>query len=431
MRDRFPLVMLGGLLLLGFLGSYVLQGARRGSFADALSTYRSDGQGARGLYLLAQEGGLPVGRHQQDLESLDEAASLALLGVEFSHSKDATKVGPLYFATDGGVEEEDEEVAKRRGSNVLYAPDVTVDEREKLLTHVRGGHTLIYAPWRAHENPLLKDLGVQLTAAEAKLGIRTLAPSVASPWTLGVERVEARVAVFLDLPHNAVTLLEDPLLGEAVMALIPYGQGQVIVLGAPELASNAALARADNAQLWLSLVGHAAGRGRLLFDEFHHGFTGERSLGEFARRYGLHFAAAQLLLGVMLWSAALRRFGRPRMPLAQERVGGTDALFASSRLYREGGHRAFAVSQILKGVTAELAPLAGLSPRSASPEVAGALTAAGRPELGSALTELLSLQASVSTDEDVRRAARGAALLRQKIRTRKSHEHRPSQRTTP
>ena len=47
MRDRFPLLLVTGLLLLGILGTTLIRGATRGEFADRLSTYRSEEHGAR------------------------------------------------------------------------------------------------------------------------------------------------------------------------------------------------------------------------------------------------------------------------------------------------------------------------------------------------------------------------------------------------
>ena len=108
-------------------------------------------------------------------------------------------------------------------------------------------------------------------------------------------------------------LLEDAPLHMTVAAVVPHGAGRVLVVGAPELAMNQALGRADNAQFWLSAL-RALGPGPYAFDEHHHGFHQERSVVDFARRYGLHFAVGQLLLGLCLGALALRRFGRPRPP---------------------------------------------------------------------------------------------------------------------
>ena len=49
MRDRLPLLVVGGLLLMAILGNLLLRGASRGGFADVLSTYRASEGGARAL----------------------------------------------------------------------------------------------------------------------------------------------------------------------------------------------------------------------------------------------------------------------------------------------------------------------------------------------------------------------------------------------
>ena len=107
----------------------------------------------------------------------------------------------------------------------------------------------------------------------------------------------------------------------------------------------------------------------------------KRSIIDFARRYGLQFAVAQLLLGLGLWSISLKRFGRPRPPPESVRVGATDALFAMSRLYREGGHHPFAAGLIAKGLTQDLAIYAGLPAHSSAPAVAEGLLARSREDL--------------------------------------------------
>src|SRR5689334_6386114 len=70
-----------GLILLAVVAAFVLRGASRAAFADKLSTWRSDEEGARGLYLLAEEGGVRVLRHQQSLEVIRDGQALALLAV--------------------------------------------------------------------------------------------------------------------------------------------------------------------------------------------------------------------------------------------------------------------------------------------------------------------------------------------------------------
>ncbi|MBK7860040.1 MAG: hypothetical protein IPJ65_15765 [Archangiaceae bacterium] len=108
MRDRFPLVMIGGLLLLAVLGSFVLKGAARGAFADRLSTWRSEPDGARALYLLAEDWQLPVSRGQQSFETIDEQQNLVLLGVDLSEPRDKlekkTGAPEPFFGVDADVD---------------------------------------------------------------------------------------------------------------------------------------------------------------------------------------------------------------------------------------------------------------------------------------------------------------------------------------
>ncbi len=419
MRDRFPLVMIGGLLLFGVLGAFVLKGAARGAFADRLSTYRSEPDGARALYLLADETWkVPVTRAQQSFEAIEEKQNLVLLGVDLSERSEEEEVESgkknPFLKPDGGFsfDSDDDEEAKEEKKGRYRSLEVSAKEREQLLEHIRQGATVIYVPWGSRENPLLSALDVHLWRGERSLGLRTLEPSQPSPYTLGVERVEAKVHSYLDLPAGAIPLLQDAVLKEYVAGVVPHGQGRLIVIGAPHLAMNEALALADNAQLWRSMLRTVSKTGRVGFDEFHHGFTGDRSIATFAARYGVQFAIAQLILGVCLWAGALRRFGRPKPPPEDVRVGGTDALFATSRLYREGRHFGHAAMEIVRQLTAELAGLVGLPGRSEARDVADALRAKGRPDLAAALADTHTRGQTAGSDTDVLEVARRAAAAR-------------------
>jgi hypothetical protein len=185
-----------------------------------------------------------------------------------------------------------------------------------------------------------------------------------------------------------------------------------VVISAPELAMNRALARADNAQLWLSLLRQLSLSGELAFDEFHHGFTHHRSLGEFASRYGLPLAAGQLVLGLCFWAFALRRFGPPRLSPQIFRVGSTDALFATSRLYREGGHHGHAAAQLVRGAYQQLASQLGLRASASGEEIVVALKSSGRSELLEAVKELEFLARTAKSESDVFALAQRAAAAR-------------------
>ena len=432
MRDRFPLLIVGLLVLIGAFATFLMRGAARGSFADKLSTYRSEPDGTRALYLLAEKHKVPVRRVQQSLDILSEQDNLVLLAVEFSEKSSTQQEHPSWMngLADGGTDDDDDDLLKtdddldeedrlHTGANLMRALPVTSSEREKLLEHVKAGHTLIYVPWGHGENPLLKAIDVALWKADKALDVRTLVPGQPTPYTVAVERVEAKVQAYLGLPPGAVPLLVDEKLGEAVAAVVPYGQGEVIVIGAPDLAMNRSLTRADNAQFWLSLLQAVGRNGPVGFDEFHHGFTSERSIADFAARYGLQFAVLQLILGVCLWASALRRFGRPRPPAEDVRVGSTDALFATSRLYREGRHYGHAASAILKELCAEYAAVAALPARSDPAEIAAALKLKGRADLADALTRVRAACDAVAGEAAVQEVAGRAAAARRLLRLKK------------
>lgn len=418
MRDRFPLLIIGGLLLLGATGWFLVQGARRGGFADTLSTFKSERDGSRGLYLLLAEAGLPVTRDQHDLKVLAGKKNLVILGARFEDEQFDDDDEKAFDGSDGGVDEEkeaDDEEFKKRGLNAVRSPKIDVDESKKLLDHVADGATLVYVPASFRDPKFLERLDVGLERTAESLDARTLIPAQPTRYTQGVERVVTKVRAWLVLPGGAVPLLVDDTFDKPVAAMIPYGQGRVILISAPELAMNQNLAVADNAAFWVSLISTVSDTGSVGFDEYHHGFTGERSMGEFASRYGLQYAVAQLLLGVALWALALRRFGANRGIVDERRVGSTDALIATSRLYREGKHTAHASMSILRHLASQLAMKAGVSGRAEPAEICAALEVRGRKDLADQLLAVATAAAHTTSESDVEQVATLAANIRKNL----------------
>lgn len=421
MGDRFPLLLIGMLVLIGVVGAFLFQGAQRGAFADHLSTYRSEPGGARALYLVLQQQHLPVARLEESLDLLPPRQGLLLLGVRFENESDPQ--GDLFDGSDAGVERAD---AGPDGLDwaQLSAPRVDLDESTKLLEHARSGATVVVALAAPRRNPLLDELEVTVVPAAPSLELRTLVPAQPSRFTRGVEHLEAPVDAFFRLPNGAIPLLVDLELDEVVAALVPTGEGRIIIIGAPALAMNQHLAKADNARFWSSLVAAAASdatsatsatSATVAFDEYHHGFDGQRSMGAFARRYRLHFAVAQLLFGLFLWALGLRRFGRPRGISEETRIGSTDMLLATSRIYREGGHHAHAAQAICRGLLAELAARAGLSAQSTAEHIAGTLRSRGRADLALALTGVVREASAVTSEAGVSAVARLSALAHRQL----------------
>jgi hypothetical protein len=112
---------------------------------------------------------------------------------------------------------------------------------------------------------------------------------------------------------------------------------------------------------------------------------------------------------------ALKRFGRPRPPPESVRVGATDALFAMSRLYREGRHHAFAAGLITRGLTQELALHTGLPAHAPAKAVAEGLASRGREDLAQGLRAIARNAEAVADEQTLQHLAARAATLRQRI----------------
>jgi hypothetical protein len=405
-RDRFPLVVLVALVFAAGSGALLLQTAQRGAFADPLSTYRSAPDGARALYLLAAESGLPVSRRHLDLKDLptaqDRPRLLVLLGIE---SVGDDELGQLQrFVTEGGAL-----------LVVARAPpkDEKKDEKEKSGLRGLSGFG---------RRAVLEAFQTSLLPTEGEVAERDLEVGVPSPLVAGVEMAQARVASYLTRAQaeGELPLLVDPHGdGGRVAIAFAHGAGRVVAVSSADLASNRALARADNARFWLSVLATLSEGRTIEFDEHHHGFTGERSISGYAARYGLHWALLQLVAALFVWVLALKRFGRPRAVQAEERVAKADYLLAMARIYRQGGHRSHAAQALVSGLVRALGRYAGASARAGEEEVALALERRGRLDLARALRALASRRAAAAqSDRALLSLARGCAGVRARMGAR-------------
>ena len=396
MRDRFPLLVLA-LIVFALAGGWLLQqSASRGRFAAPLSTYRSAPDGSRALLLLAAEAGLSVRRRHLDLAQIEpEVKGIALLGIRELAEAELEKLQAFVAA----------------GGNLLIAAAAEPEKKGFRLDDV----------FKA-SRPLLDAFQVELTPCDSPEIERELLPAVASALTRGVEQVDARVAGYLGRKGGEpfLPLIVDPHHENDPVAIVfPHGGGRVVVLASPDLASNRVLARADNAQLWLSLLGAMAGSGVVELDEHHHGFTGQRSISEYARRYGMHWALLQLLLAVWLWVASHRRFGAPREVAGEGRVASADYLLAMARIYRIGGHRAHAARLLVDGLARFLAGKAGLSPHAGVRMISARLAGRGRRDLARALSGVAEgAESAAQSDNALLAFAQRCASARKLAETR-------------
>jgi uncharacterized protein DUF4350 len=94
---------------------------------------------------------------------------------------------------------------------------------------------------------------------------------------------------------------------------IPVGKGRIVAIADPTMASNGALRRSDNA-VWLVSLAAGWGAGKVLFDEYHHGFSQKRGTLELTRAFFMTpwgWCLLQVILAALLYVFVYRRrFGR-------------------------------------------------------------------------------------------------------------------------
>lgn len=395
MRDRLPLLAFALAVLLGGLAVFFARTGNRGDFAGELSTYKSGVDGARALFLLSQQVGLEVERRHLDLTLVEGKPELVLLAVEGEKPK-------LVDHPDAGG---------RTLADALTEPGLSEKERKEVLRAVDDGASLLYVVG-AH-SALLKDLGVTFTPQPDTVS-RALVPFSPTPMTRGVHHLQSRVDGYLSHPSGLPILVDPHSMDAPVAMLLQQGRGQVLVVSSTALATNLELGQDDNAAFWLGALRTLQRPAEhIYFDEHHHGFTGERTVSGWAKRYGLHWALLQGLFVLWLGLVAARRVGPPRPLLDTQKHGSVEYLQAMARIYRLGAHRGHAAQALVRGAVRSVEGLTKL-PRTSSLEAhAEALVAQGRGELADALRDLRQTsQNEKLTEPELLALARKAAQVR-------------------
>ena len=143
---------------------------------------------------------------------------------------------------------------------------------------------------------------------------------------------------------------------------VPVGQGRIVAIADPTMASNGALRRSDNA-VWLVSLAAGWGAGNILFDEYHHGFGQKRGAVELTYAFlgtpwgwcFLQIAAAGLLY-VFVYR---RRFGRIKEPLAADRASPLELVEARAGVLRVAAAQGLAANLIVQHLCANLSKAHG------------------------------------------------------------------------
>lgn len=328
MAERTQWGLIGGLLLLTALFALLLSpDGARSSLDPRASTFRATPNGTLALYLLLEELEVPVGRRLSpyvDGEPLPAAMAV---------------VAPTQAASPAEV--------------------------GALLEWVRDGGRLLYVASRG--DTLLDALGLVLERAGRDSAASTaMWPTAATfpahPLAEGMDSVAGFRQVFADssaalAAAGATTLLRDAR-GRAAVLRWRLGEGAVVAWSDRAPLVNQWIEESGGAVLFARLARELAGDagdGRIEFDEYHHGFTGDGSpagaLLGFVRdtpagRMSLQLAVAGAGLLLLLGT----RFGAPLPPARGRRRSPLEHLDALAAAYREGRARGRARHLLVAGL---------------------------------------------------------------------------------
>ena len=151
--------------------------------------------------------------------------------------------------------------------------------------------------------------------------------------------------------------------GAAVLGVeIPVGRGRIVALSDPSVVSNGALREADNA-IWLVTLAAGWGNGKVLMDEYHHGFGQRRSAAAltwvFLKTPWGWCVLQVIAAGLLYLFGYRRRFGRVSEPPAPARSSPLELIEARAGVFQAAAARALAAELIVQNLAQDLAQAYG------------------------------------------------------------------------
>ncbi len=363
------------LLVLGAAGLMCQRVGARGRYATEYSTYGAGPDGTRGLYLLAESLGARPRRWAEDLGRLPERGMLVALG----------SCDQLMRRELGRIERENLASWVERGGVLVVAGVGDYATRDALgveLVTPPGGCApttgligmLARAEARNRKHDPEEDGGRRVDElpdafAEDPAGTydevtetdplppARLAYGQSGP-TAGVAPVGMRRAMGIEVDEarmSEVLLAFDD--GSPAAVRVSLGEGTVIALASASAFTNRDLAEAGGGVLFARLVREHAGRGPILFDEYHLGVGQQRSMMRYLRQVGAGAIVLQVLLIVafVLWRMGAR-FGGARVDPPTEPGGTVSYVEGVATLYAKardpGGAGAIVIRRALARIAA-------------------------------------------------------------------------------
>jgi hypothetical protein len=273
------------------------------------STYNAASAGYKALYLWLKAIGVPAKRWESPFTELPREAQVLLML--------SPRLGP--------------------GPGELRA----------LETWVRSGGTLILASWPL--NAFAKQFGFEMKTSlrDQKKEEQSLSFQP-GPYIRGPRTIMSRLHPGIDSTSPEAIVHARDAFGNLIMAM-EEGKGRVIMVADPSLFSNLHLREGDHARLALDLLLTHLGKGLLLIDEYHQGYGRVTSVAAYVFQSEALVPLLQVLvLLILLWVAAGRRFG-PARPMATETERSSmEYVRAMAQLFQRVGARRLALESVLR-----------------------------------------------------------------------------------
>lgn len=341
----------------------------------------------------------------------------SLAGVPTTHSSaDAGALALLRWAQDLGYDAQRLEyrpfaLGEGDAALIVLSPSQPFNrtEVEATLSWVSSGGTLIVADDRAAlfggGSALLRELDIRTVPYNNTARIErapAAQPALDQP-PVGSALVRANRVLEFDRTDFA-RLLGPP--DGTVLAGVQHGAGYVYVSSSALPFTNGGLRDEGNAALLLNLLRRVRPAGRVLFDEYHHGFFTPPSLR--TRVLGSPWGWALIAAGAITAAFIVltgRRFGRP-VPLREETARRSSAEYVESMadLFQRGGKRAFVLAHYRATLKRRLARPFGINPRLDDAEFVRELARARPLDEAALLAQLARLRRERPSEDELVRA---------------------------
>jgi hypothetical protein len=144
---------------------------------------------------------------------------------------------------------------------------------------------------------------------------------------------------------------------KALAVEVPVGRGRIIAIADASMATNGALRRSDNA-VWLVTLAAGWASGKILFDEYHHGFGDKRSTAELTSVFLMTpwgWCVLQITAAGLLYAFAYRhRFGRISERPTTDRTSSLELVEARAGLLQTAAARGLAAELIVQNLCQDL-----------------------------------------------------------------------------